>query len=364
MRKPRSSEPRLQRAAAGRLRAGLRPALGLALGAAMAALLAQGGEAQAANASISLDLPVDCTPGRTCWISKFVDLDPGEGVRDYMCNGRANDGHTGVDIALRDRKAMEEGVRVLAAAPGVVKGTRDGMRDVSVRKDGRESLNGLDCGNGVAIAHDGGWVTQYCHMRRGSIRVRSGEQVERGQELGLVGMSGNTEYPHVHVAVRHKGKLVDPFLGLDGRPPASAGCGPGKVPLWTAAALEALAYTPVAIYNVGFSTTPPKAEDMRSGRFRGTELPGDAPAILLWAEIFGVEAGDELRLRLVAPDGTVIVDHKKTLEKRKARWFQYAGRKRRGAAWPEGTYRAEVSLARNTGGKTVHVSVTRELEVR
>lgn len=346
---------------------GARAALGLALGLALGiafAPVASGESAGAADAAPSLDLPLDCTPGESCWISKFVDLDTGPGVRDFMCNGRASDGHKGVDIAIRDRKAMDDGVTVLAAAPGVVRAVRDGMKDVSVREAGPDSLNGKDCGNGVAIKHGGGWETQYCHLKRGSLRVRGGDRVERGQPLGLVGLSGNTEYPHLHMSVRHKGEVVDPFLGLAGRPSGEGECGPGDAPLWSPAALDALAYTPAAIYNVGFAPSPPKAEDVRDGRLRDTWLPSDAPALVLWAEVFGIEAGDELRLRLIAPDGTPLVDNKKTLDERKARWFAYVGRKRTAEAWPAGRYYADVTLVRDASGRSEITSVSRELEVR
>jgi murein DD-endopeptidase MepM/ murein hydrolase activator NlpD len=329
----------------------------LVLGLAVAALSAKGAGAETPDGTIRLSLPVSCTPGRTCWISKFVDLDPGKGVRDFACFGRANDGHKGIDIALRDIKAMEDGVAVLAAAPGVVKGTRDGMEDVSVRKEGRAALGGNDCGNGVAIAHDGGWVTQYCHMRRGSIGVTTGNRVEAGKTLGLVGLSGNTKYPHLHIELRHQDKVVDPFLGLEGRP-GGRSCGLGKAPLWSPAALEALRYTPAAIYNVGFAASPPEQEDVRGGRLRATELASNAPVLVFW------EPGDRLAMRLTAPDGAVLVNHEKPVEKRRARWFQYVDSKRHAGAWPPGWYRAEVSLARTMEGKTVHTAVTRELVIR
>lgn len=110
--------------------------------------------------------------------------------------------------------------------------------------------------------------------------------------------------------------------------------------------LEARPYMPVAIYNFGFTGGAPSPEDVRSGRFRSAELPRDAPALIFWAEIFGVEAGDELRLRLITPDGTVLAGHTRTLEKRQGRRFEYAGKRRRGGPWRAGRYHGEASLAR------------------
>ena len=100
---------------------------------------------------------------------------------------------------------------MLAAAAGVVKAVRDGVADVNVRVIGFGSVAGHECGNGVVIAHDGGWETQYCHLAKGSVRCTTGERVETGTPLGLVGLSGQTEFPHLHFSVRHNGATVDPF---------------------------------------------------------------------------------------------------------------------------------------------------------
>lgn len=332
-------------------------------------------------------------PGKTCWIAKFVDLDPGPGVRDYMCAGRANNGHTGVDIAVRDMAAMEDGVVVRAAAPGVVLDARDGVPDISIRETGEENMSGTGCGNGVAISHGGGWVTQYCHMREGSIAVRRGEKVDVGQELGLVGLSGRTEYPHLHFMVRHGQAIMDPFVGVEGRPDG-ASCGLGTHPLWTEAALKALSYAPAAIFNAGFSGNVPRAEDVRNGAYRNLALAGDAPAmsspagqagrddegpggaspqfsftpeapvLVFWTEIFGVEKGDTLSMRLVGPDGVTLTKIAKPIPKREARWFQYIGKKRHEAPWPAGIYRGEVKVTGERNGKMLETSVIRMLEVR
>jgi murein DD-endopeptidase MepM/ murein hydrolase activator NlpD len=55
------------------------------------------------------------------------------------------------------------------------------------------------CGNGVVIEHPAfkRW-TAYCHMQ--SVTVLQGQAVHRGEQIGLVGMSGNAvNVPHVHM---------------------------------------------------------------------------------------------------------------------------------------------------------------------
>src|SRR5205814_1010195 len=110
-----------------------------------------------------------------------------------------------------------------------------------------------EAGNSVVIEHGNGWETQYAHLRRHSVAVRAGQVVRRGQRLGLVGLSGATEFPHLHFEVRHGGKTVDPFVGLDGSEPCQA----GAHPLWTRQALGALAYVATGVLGAGISGKPP-----------------------------------------------------------------------------------------------------------
>src|SRR3546814_12605893 len=72
-------------------------------------------------------------------------------------------------------------------------------------------------GNWVALRHDDGWVTTYAHMRNGSLAVRVGQRVARGDKLGLVGLSGNTDFPHLHFAVTRGNVLLDPFRSEERR---------------------------------------------------------------------------------------------------------------------------------------------------
>ena len=78
-----------------------------------------GSASLAAAEPFSLDFPVDCTLGETCYIQQYVDHDPGPGARDFTCQGLSYDGHKGTDIALPTLAAMAQGVRVRAAAPGI-----------------------------------------------------------------------------------------------------------------------------------------------------------------------------------------------------------------------------------------------------
>jgi len=63
-------------------------------------------------------------------------------------------------------------------------------------------------GNFVVIDHGQGLLTLYLHLSE--FKVKEGEQVKRGQEIGLSGGTGRATGPHLHVAVRWQGTYLDP----------------------------------------------------------------------------------------------------------------------------------------------------------
>jgi len=63
-------------------------------------------------------------------------------------------------------------------------------------------------GNCVVIDHGQGLLTLYFHLSE--FKVKEGETVQRGQEIGLSGGTGRATGPHLHVAVRWEGTYLDP----------------------------------------------------------------------------------------------------------------------------------------------------------
>lgn len=312
-----------------------------------------------------LDFPLPCTPGKTCWIVHYPDLDPTMGIRDYYCGmatyngvGGSYKGHKGTDIAIRDESLMRRGFPVLAAAGGVVKGLRDGMRDISLdRLKNRKEISKRECGNGVLIRHKGGWETQYCHMRKGSITVRKGQAVKRGQRLGLVGLSGATSFPHLHIEIRHRGVFVDPFAGPD----RVKKCGIGRNTLWKQSVLDKLPYRPTAIYMAGFAAQNAKDTAARKGLYQDKVLPREAPTLSLWGDIFWVNKGDRIQVRIVGPDGKEILNKSAIFPKTRVRSFVAAAKKRKTLFWPQGTYRGEIILTR---GNKIYQIMRRKIIIR
>lgn len=301
------------------------------------------------------ELPVVCDMGTVCTIQNYFDHDPGPGRQDYACGRLSYDGHDGTDIRVPDLPTVRQGIPVVAAAPGVIKGTRDGMPDVDVRKIGSAALLGRDAGNGVVIDHGNGWVTQYSHLRNGSIAVKLGDRVETGQRLGYIGMSGRAEFPHVEFALRYNGKDLDPFVG----PVAFETCNDSRQPLWSAEALKHLDYQPTGLLIAGFAGDRPIADTARDGGY-GDRLSSDAGALVMWVDLFGTEKGDTQRFRIESPDGRLIHDADRVLEASNVSWFAFSGLKRPNEGWAPGTYRGIYTLTRD--GEAV-VSVERAVSI-
>lgn len=289
-----------------------------------------------------LALPIDCTPGQDCWVINYVDDDPGPDRLDYRCGQMSYDGHKGTDIALRNLARLADNVAVMAAAPGKVVGVRDGVTDISIRDGGREAVKGQECGNGVRIEHRDGWVTQYCHMKRGSIAVKAGQPVETGTRLGSVGLSGMTEFPHMHITVEKDRKVVDPFRGVDGGPK----CGLGTTPLWGGKARALLDDPAPILLDAGFGTGPVNQGDAEAGTAGRDTAPSDAAALVVWTRAAGLNPGDVLSTAITGPDGGELFKERWTADRNQILQFRYVGKKRPAGGWPSGTYTGRVILER------------------
>ncbi|MBO6947586.1 MAG: M23 family metallopeptidase [Rhodospirillales bacterium] len=308
----------------------------------------------------TLSLPAACEIGTSCWLVNFVDHDPGPGATDYRCGGLSYDTHKGTDIAIRNDAAMSSGIDVLAAAPGKVAGTRDGMgNSTKADLESATALRGRDCGNGVRIEHEDGWSTQYCHMMKGSIRVRTGDVVERGQVIGMIGRSGRTEFPHIHLSLRQGERVIDPFTG-ESNITACDTAEYGMGSLWDPALKAALAYPGPQPFHLGFASKRPKTAEIESGALNRSTFPPDTGALVFFAEAFSLKKDDVVTLTLTAPDGSIVADHTVTLDRPLAKGHWFTGRKRRGTGWETGLYTGTITITRD--GVAVAKSATARVE--
>ena len=129
--------------------------------------------------------PILGAPGSVMW-PVSGPITSGFGMRNHPVFGRFIM-HAGIDIAAA------QGTTIAAAAAG---------RIILAQAAG-------NCGNMITIDHGGGMATNYCHLSQ--IFVGVGQDVQRGQAIGAVGMTGDATGPHLHFEVRIDGKPVDPL---------------------------------------------------------------------------------------------------------------------------------------------------------
>lgn len=102
--------------------------------------------------------------------------------------------HKGIDIARTDRSTNPP---IFAAADGTVESA---------------SFNGGGYGNMVIINHGNGMKTLYAHMS--SLTVKSGQKIGRGQQIGVMGSTGNSTGVHLHFEVHVNGSIQNPVAYL------------------------------------------------------------------------------------------------------------------------------------------------------
>ena len=293
--------------------------------------------ATSAAGDFSLTFPLDCTLGDTCFIQQFVDNDPTAGISDFTCGDLTYDGHKGTDIAILSLADQAAGVGVLAAASGTVVGARDGMADILQIGPDAPDITGRECGNGVVIRHEDGLETLYCHMELGSISVELGQTVNVGTPLGLVGLSGQTQFPHLELSLRKDGQTIDPF-NTDGQ----AACPDPTTPSLWAVPLA----TPMGgIVNIGLADAVPAFDDIKAGT-ANTGAKSDSPAMVAWVHLFGPRDGDTLQMTMTGPDG-VVFENTQTLSRDQARAFRAFGRRTPAQGWPAGRYELSVVHTRD-----------------
>ena len=298
-----------------------------------------------AEAEVLFDWPVACDVGTTCEIQHYVDHGEGGDAQDYRCGTVTYKGHNGTDIRVPTMADERRGVDVLAAAQGRVLRVRDGMDDVSVAVIGHDAVRDRDCGNAVVVAHAEGFETQYCHMAKGSVRVKPGDAVQAGQPIGRVGLSGDTEFPHLHITVRHDGQVIDPFAYGE---PARA-CA-GGTSLWRAALQPALAYKNGTVLNFGFAPGPITMEQVDDGAGH-LPLAADSAAVLAYVRAIDLRRGDVQHLVISGPDSTLIDRSEPPLASNKDQVFVAIGRRRPPQGWVPGAYSARYEVVRD--GKVV-----------
>lgn len=301
----------------------------------------------------SLLWPVDCALGDTCWIARYPDKYTDKTATDYTCGFRTQEGHDGTDIAVSDLSALDTSIAVRAAADGVVWRVRDGVKDQILKPGDEDTVSKIGCGNVVIMQHPGGWQTNYCHLKNGSILVEPGQPITKGKRIGAVGVSGLTEFPHLHFMVRRKidGTMVsvDPFDGQ----PLTETCHTEKNDdggLWdTPVAYQKTALMPPLV-------TERRAERTEIWQLQPSSLSANARVLYFQTRGFHVKEGDVWTLQLTAPDGTLFRNRKETQSRSRQRITIALGIPRPSGGFATGVWRATTSLER--GNQEIDVQST------
>jgi hypothetical protein len=120
---------------------------------------------------------------------------------DFMrldSDGRLVEGDTS-----KNSNFVDYGAPVMAAGDGVVVSTLDKLENNepgALPDPGVFTELGIVSvdGNHVVIDHGNGLYSFYAHLQKGSIKVKVGDKVQAGDELGLLGNTGNSSAPHMH----------------------------------------------------------------------------------------------------------------------------------------------------------------------
>lgn len=295
--------------------------------------------------------PVACKPGIDCFIQMLPDIDPGPGTLDPFCGSSTRNGYPGTDIRLRSMADVKRGFDVFALSGGTVVEARDGLADRLVRTaEDMAVVSGIECGNGVAIDHGGGLVSHYCHLRRSSLTVTTGDRIESGEKIGEAGASGLARFPGLHMAVLRDGNVVDPISGTN----AGNGC--------RATTGDRQTYFPAeAIKLAGFGETRFLGSGVAGSVINPDELAitgepepvnATSAATIAWGWIINLHRGDRIRLTLFGPAGGVVASKfTRPTSRPEPEFAVFAGRS--GSPVP-GSYRVVVEVLRK--GKPVNIS--------
>lgn len=316
--------------------------------------------APGAARALELDLPIECEVGKSCYLQYYVDTQAGKGAKDYRCGSLSYEDNIGTDFRLADYGQLQRGVMVKAAAAGKVIGVRDGLEDINIRDINPDSIKGQECGNAVVLDHGNGWNTQYCHLMKSRMVVKEGDEVQAGQHLGRVGLSGDTYFPHFSFLVRHNGTYIDPFTARSQGEQCTAE--KPEFSLWTADASLSLPSISTSIVNMGFSKDKPDSDLSRQGAYDSDALSPDSEQLVIWADFLGIQKDDIIFLKITGPAGDTLIEHQKNFIEDKPMQFYFTGKKLLdGTEWTSGIYTGQILLVR---GGSIVLRKTKELYVR
>lgn len=281
--------------------------------------------------AITLIPPIQSPDEGYCFIQNYVDVSPMDGGQDFHARCRSYSRHKGTDFRV-SYDAMVAGVDVVAAADGKILRTRDEMED-AYYSSGVSNVAGRECGNGVVIDHGDGWQTLYCHLKKDSVSVTAGEIVTAGTVIGQVGLSGKTEFAHVHFQISRNGEIICPFSGTCTGIMTTGRCKlfvqhPSREPLWEDGSEEVLQYVPSQVLRtVYLNSRPHSAQEILQRSTLANILKSGHMPLVFSAVTAMLQEGDTLILELKTVEGVLLAEKTVHITHYTAQRYDYIGKK-------------------------------------
>ena len=129
----------------------------------------------------------------------MIDRVINESSRRITCGYQEYQGHNGVDLGWRSDETQNN---VYANSKGIVIDVKDGVGTLPL------TLNSW--GNYVLVEHPNGMRSRYAHLRKGTINVSVGQEVDENTIIGIIGESGSVNGRHLHFDVYKDGNRINP----------------------------------------------------------------------------------------------------------------------------------------------------------
>lgn len=267
--------------------------------------------------AIELSLPLDCRLGINCWITNLPSHNKKDKAVDFLNNSKTYSGNVGTDFTIQ----LNTHMKVISPINGRVKSIQDDINDISISKIDRQSSEINKCGNFVVLVQDD-YEIELCHLKKNSIAVNIGDEVKIGQNLAEVGLSGVSDSPHLHVNIRRIKENqnyieVDPFYDVQKK---EYGLTPQS--LWSNQhQMEKQAAQTGIIYNYGFSFDQIIPEEVRIKQNNNELQPSSPRSIIGFVDIFSVNPGDKVTLKIVDDSNKELVSKTKEFNQYQHRYF-------------------------------------------
>lgn len=302
--------------------------------------------------SIEFKSPINCEVGKTCFVISTPDLDATENsVYNGFCGNNTVDQQQGTFFALPNAAALAQDIEIIAVADGKVMAALDGAEDrIQSEVAANDVPDNKACGNAIMIEHEDGWVTRYCHLKKGSIIAQPGTIVEAGNPIALAGASGRTSHPGLAFAVFKNGQISDPFTTRT----RMEQCGPAYASLWAKkeTTLRGLQQT-LAVLDMGATLAPVSVGDIKlsTDKLYMTTGKQESEDIYVWANLASLAKNDKVEVVLKNDKGLRLAGTEQIFQGKHLTLARIWRFPRSAALWSTGDYTAEITLTRTAHGK-------------